>query len=277
MSVERALKLFKAIVRDGGNRPIADIAREQHVPLSTAQRWIAAFERQGLLVQSGQGLRTMGLELAELTGSDKSDHVLRAAALPLLRRFAKTHRTTVHLGRWDGEMVSYLAKGSSGAAIFTLEGMKLEGYCSAIGKVLLAHLGARELDEYLAGEPFIALTPRTITTHEQLRKELSLVARQGFAIDNGEVQEGLLCCAVPVRDRAGDVRAALSTSLLHTGAAPATRPILDRLAELRLVLEARLFGTDRVPEKSQDVPPAPKTETSAAAGPRKFALRDCPR
>lgn len=244
MSLERALKLFKAVVRDEGIRPIAIIAKEQHVPLSTAQRWIAAFERQGLLVQAGQGRRTMGLELGELAGADRSDQVLRAAALPLLRRFAKTNRATVHLGRWDGEMVSYLAKASGGPAIFTVEGMKLEGYCSAIGKVLLAHLGAHELDDYLAGEPFIALTPRTITTNEQLRSELAQVTQQGFAVDDGEVQEGLLCCAVPVRNQAGDVRAALSTSLLHSGAAPAIRPIVDRLVELRLSLEARLFGND---------------------------------
>lgn len=243
MSVEKALKLFKAVVSDGGRLPIAVIAKEQRVPLSTAQRWIAAFERQGLLVQSGRGRRTMGLELGALAGADRSDQVLRAAAQPLLRRFAKTNRTTVHLGRWDGELVSYLAKATSGPEIFTLEGMKLEGYCSAIGKVLLAHLGARELDEYLAAEPFIALTPRTITTHEQLRTELAEVVRQGFAIDDGEVQEGLLCCAVPVRDRSGDVCAALSVSMLHSGAAPAIPPVVERLAELRSALEARLFGS----------------------------------
>ena len=244
MSVEKALKLFKAVVRDGGSRAIAVIAKEQRVPLSTAQRWIATFERQGLLVRSGQGRRTMGLELGALAGADRSDQVLRAAALPLLRRFARINRMTVHLGRWDGEMVSYLVKASGGPAIFTLEGMKLEGYCSAIGKVLLAHLGALELADYLAGGPFIALTPRTITTHEQLRSELAQVVRQGFAVDDGEVQEGLLCCAVPVRDQAGDVHAALSTSLLNSGVAPAVRPIVERLLELRFSLEERLFGRD---------------------------------
>ncbi|WP_066816982.1 IclR family transcriptional regulator [Sphingomonas mali] len=243
MSVERALKLFKAVVRDGGSSSIAVIAKEQNVPLSTAQRWIAAFERQGLLVQSGQGRRTMGLELGELAGSDRSDQVLRAAALPLLRRFARANRTTVHLGRWDGEMVSYLAKASSGPAIFTLEGMKLEGYCSAIGKVLLAHLGAGNLDDYLAGGPFIALTHRTIITCEQLRDELAQVARQGFAIDDGEVQEGLLCCAVPVRDQANSARAALSMSVLHSGKQPAIPPMVEKLTGLRLALERRIFGT----------------------------------
>jgi len=245
MSVERALKLFKAVVRDGGNRPIAVIALEQGVPLSTAQRWIAAFERQGLLVQSGQGCRTMGLELGQLAGRDTSDQVLRAAARPLLRRFAKAHRTTVHLGRWDGEMVSYLAKASCGPAVFTQEGMQLEGYCSAIGKVLLAYLSSRELDDYLAGEPFVALTPRTITRHEDLRNELAKIVQQGFAVDDGEVQERLLCCAVPVRDQEGTVRAALSMSLLQKGTPPAISLLVDRLAELRLALERRLFWTRR--------------------------------
>jgi DNA-binding IclR family transcriptional regulator len=47
-----------------------------------------------------------------------------------------------------------------------------------------------------------------------------------------------------VRDRAGDVGAALSVSMLHSGAAPVIPPVIERLRELRSALEARLFGID---------------------------------
>jgi len=239
--IEKALALFKAVLADGGARPLAAIAAERGVPLSTAQRWMATFERQNVLVQTSRGRRAPGLGLLSLIQHFDRDEVMRAAALPYLRRFARKHRTAVHLGIWDGEMVTYVAKASSGPAIFTRERMKLEGYSSAIGKVLLANLPAEAQDAYLATGPFVRLTPRTIVSPDNLRRELARVARQGFAVDDEEVKEGLRCVAMPVRGPAGRVECALSTS---TEQMPprSEREIIEELRVLRNSVEARLYA-----------------------------------
>jgi DNA-binding IclR family transcriptional regulator len=119
----------------------------------------------------------------------------------------------VQLGTLEGDMVTYRIKTGEGAGdLFTRVGMQLEAYCSGIGKVLLAWLPAGEREAYLATGPFPPLTARTITEPDALRRELAQVREQGYAMDDGEIAEGLQCIAVPVRSSDGRVLAALSAS-----------------------------------------------------------------
>ena len=71
---------------------------------------------------------------------------------------AKRTGLTVHLGVFEGDMVTYLVKAAGVTDVLTQEGMQLEAYCSGIGKVLLAFLPLDEREQYLAGGPFVRLT-----------------------------------------------------------------------------------------------------------------------
>ena len=54
------------------------------------------------------------------------------------------------------------------------------------------------------------LTPKTITQPDLLLKELESARINGYATDDGEVEQGLICVAAPVRDAGGHVIAAVS-------------------------------------------------------------------
>jgi DNA-binding IclR family transcriptional regulator len=132
---------------------------------------------------------------------------------PALKALALNLGATVHLGVMEDQMVTYLVKQSAGGdPLFTREGMQLEAYCSGLGKVLLAYASVEERDAYLSEGPFIPLTAATKTAPDDLRDELDQVRGQGFAVDDGEVTDGLLCLAVPVFGWGGRVRAAISVS-----------------------------------------------------------------
>jgi IclR family pca regulon transcriptional regulator len=81
-----------------------------------------------------------------------------------------------------------------------------------MGRVLLAALDEPELDAYLADVELEALSPRTVTSAEVLRTELAKVRRQGWALVDQELEEGLRSVAVPIRDRSGAVVAAANLS-----------------------------------------------------------------
>jgi len=115
------------------------------------------------------------------------------------------------VGVLDGEMVTYLVKETCAPVeLFTREGMQLEAYCSAVGKVLLSHLPEEDLQAYLKSAPFPPLTPATITDPETLRPHLQEVKAQGYAVDDREVADDLICFAVPIRKPDGSLLAALS-------------------------------------------------------------------
>lgn len=209
----RSLKLLEAVVRDGARSSVAALARETQIPVPSAHRHIAALVGAGYLVPAGYGRHLPGPTLRELTGFLDAQLMMANAARPILDRLAKRMRCVTQLGVFENEMVTYLVKsGPSAGDLFTKVGMQLEAYCSGIGKVLLAHLPENARSDYLRAGPFIALTERTITDPDRLGAELGQVAGRGYAIDDEEVVRGLQCIAVPVRNRAGTVIAAISAS-----------------------------------------------------------------
>jgi DNA-binding IclR family transcriptional regulator len=73
----------------------------------------------------------------------------------------------------------------------------------------------------------------TIWRIAEFERELAKVRRNGYAIDDQEFEEGLMCIGAPVRDRTGSAVAALSI------AGPVMRLRADRMPELvRAVREA---------------------------------------
>jgi DNA-binding IclR family transcriptional regulator len=122
-------------------------------------------------------------------------------------------KLTVHLGVIEDDMVTYVVKEHGGGPLlFTRSGTQLDAYCSAIGKMLLATLPARELDRYLSSGPLIPLTSHTITEPDKLRRTLQRVRVEDLAIDAEEAADNLRCIAVPVRDRRGIIVSAVSAA-----------------------------------------------------------------
>ena len=77
-------------------------------------------------------------------------------------------------------------------------GAQIELYSNAPGKVLLAFSRPDAQRELLAGQSFKGFTSHTITSRAALKRELEEVFRNGFALDRGELTEGIQCVAAPV-------------------------------------------------------------------------------
>lgn len=212
-SLTRALAMLEAIIAEGASRSVAAIARDLDVPVATAHRQVASLVADGYLARHGRGFHVAGPRLLRLLGQLDEKQVIANCATPVLHRLAGQLHCVVQLGTLEGDMVTYRIKTGEGAGnLFTRVGLQLEAYCSGIGKVLLASLPDGEREAYLATGPFPALTARTITEAGALRRELARVREQGFAVDDGEIAEGLQCLAVPIRSPDGRVLAAISAS-----------------------------------------------------------------
>ena len=96
--------------------------------------------------------------------------------------------------------------------MFTVLGYRVPLHCTGCGKVLLAYQPDSVVASIVAEEGLPRYTERTITDPGQLQQELEMIRHQGYAIDNGEQEEGVRCIAVPVYGSKGKVVAALSIS-----------------------------------------------------------------
>lgn len=112
----------------------------------------------------------------------------------------------------DGHEIVYVARVQT-RRIMSISlgiGSRLPAFCTSMGRVLLAHLQADELDRYLKNAKFTRFTEKTICDPESLRKELATVTKQGFALVDQELELGLRSLAVPVFAGGGKAVAAIN-------------------------------------------------------------------
>jgi DNA-binding IclR family transcriptional regulator len=83
-------------------------------------------------------------------------------------------------------------------------------YCTAPGRVQVAFMERQKQLELLAGSELKAFTANTIIDNETLRIELEKVIQQGFAIEDQEIDAGVMEIAAPVFDSQGVIIGALS-------------------------------------------------------------------
>jgi IclR family acetate operon transcriptional repressor len=214
-TLAKGLHLLTAVVADDGRSSLSALAASIGVPLSTAHRLALTLVAEGFLECDRKGHYLAGPALDAVAGTGRSAKRIAARLRGPLARLARAQQGFAHFGVLEDGMVTYLVKQNGHSSeLFTAEQAQLEAYCSALGKVLLAALPDRELDAYLAGGPFVALTDRTLTTPDTLRHEIATVRHEGVAYDRCEIRDDLFCIGVPVRDPAGTVVGAASVSLV---------------------------------------------------------------
>ncbi len=92
-------------------------------------------------------------------------------------------------------------------------GARTNLHCTSLGKCILAN--DDELLKSLEGKELIKKTEYTITEYNDLLNEINIVKGQGYAVDDKEQNDHLLCIGAPVFDGSGKVVAAVSISGLH--------------------------------------------------------------
>ncbi len=180
---------------------------------STVYRLVWSLEYHGLVAKGfDDGTVRLSSRLWEIGLSAVGTDALSNAAADVVRRLVDKFGETVHLAVYSTGEVVYIAKGEGWQPIrsYTELGGRAPAHAVATGKVLLAFQSADEIERRVKSA--IAYTPRTITSHEELLKELDLVRTRGYALNRGEWREDVGGIAVPVRSRSGTLIAALGFS-----------------------------------------------------------------
>lgn len=95
-------------------------------------------------------------------------------------------------------------------------GSRLPVLPTSMGRVLLSDVPTTVLKRALTASKIEKFTENTLTDPSELRHEIEKALEHGFAVVDGELEEGLISMAVPIKDSQGRVIAALGTSS-HTG------------------------------------------------------------
>ena len=93
-------------------------------------------------------------------------------------------------------------------------GSRLPAHLVSLGRVMLASLPRDKRAAYLSSVELTAVTARTVTDPVALDTQLDVVDAQGHAWVDGELDPAICGIAVPLRDHAGRVVAAISINTI---------------------------------------------------------------
>lgn len=222
-SVGRALDLLDLIAEHGmdGAR-LSDLARSLSISKAATHAMLQTLLARDFIadINIGAGRRyRLGLALAHLGDRAISNISLADIAVPVLRELtAKVDCTSRVAVLDDGFAVVVGRVDAPGAIRFDAAlGRHELPHSSAVGKALLAALPVAQARAIIEPIELTQRTPHTITRIKVLMEELQLIRQRGYAIDDEEDCEGVLCVGTCVFDKSGAAAGAISFSSIKHG------------------------------------------------------------
>jgi DNA-binding IclR family transcriptional regulator len=211
-----------------GSISVSQIVEALGIPRPSAHRIVSTLEAMRFLQNlPGRGKYGPAPRLIELAADIMSSTVVYAPLQLTLAELARKLGETCSLAMVSGGEVEYIASAFGNSAL-TLQfeaGQRTPIHCTSSGRIFLANIPEERLEKFLATGPWQAITPHTIIDPRAMRRELELIRRQDYALNDSEFIVGVVGAAVPVRSNDDKVLAALSVS------APKIRVSLERLKE----------------------------------------------
>jgi DNA-binding IclR family transcriptional regulator len=182
----------------------------------------------------------LGFKAFEVGSLAAGRGAIREIAGPFLRSLMLASKETVHLGVLDEWEVVYIDKIESDQPLqmYSRVGRRAPLHCTALGKSLAAWEPEDWIERFLRRR-LRAYTPSTLTEPGDVRRELTKIRANRYALDGEEFALGLKCVAAPLFDHSRRVVASIGI------AGPAVRMSSDRLPRLSALVRESAAGASR--------------------------------
>ncbi|WP_255325845.1 MULTISPECIES: IclR family transcriptional regulator domain-containing protein [Sphingobium] len=215
LSLARGLGVLRAF-EGKSSLSIAEAARLSGLNRASASRCLHTLMRLGYVREHG-GRYSLTPKLLPLAAGFLTSTPLASASQAVANALRDRLQETVSVGALDPSdpgRIIYIARAERNQVIAAplMVGSTLPSHCTSMGRVLLASLASGGLEQWLSGAVLEARTERTITLPEALRAELRAVSEQRWSLVEEELEIGLRSLAVPIRDRNGNILAALNVA-----------------------------------------------------------------
>jgi DNA-binding IclR family transcriptional regulator len=259
-TVATALLILRQFTHERPMLGVSEIARALGIDKAGVHRYLRTLAEHGFVRQDRDTRRyTLDVGLVELAGVQLGTTSLVDVARPHLTRLSQQTGETVQMSILRDRGVFYVHVVESAQPIRVASRLGEYGpmHCTAAGKLLLA-FQPEEVREALLARPLAAFTRRTVTDRRLLRDELAAIRRRGFAIDDEGFVPHLRVVAAAVRDRTGNVTAAVAVG------GPSPRVAKARVGSL---VENLLEATARISQALGFAGSASDRSGGGAAGP----------
>lgn len=214
-AVVKAANVINLLADQGEPMSLTGMSAELGMSKSTLHGIVSTLVMMKFLGQDQEtGYYRLGTRLFEIGVRMSGQWDVRRIAYPFILELVAELGETVHMAILDDFEVLYIDKheASSSIRIVTDVGVRLPAHCTALGKALLSGLNERDFRYMVRRKGLKRYTEFTVTDPDRLWADMERIRGCGYAVDEQEYVEGLRCVAVPIRNHAGHIAAALSIS-----------------------------------------------------------------
>jgi DNA-binding IclR family transcriptional regulator len=243
-SADRVLDLFELLARRNEGLSHKEIAEKLDIPKSSLTqllknvvgRGYISFSAKEKCYRLGERFKAMARQT-----SGRQDFV--TLAQPILEDITSQTRESSALNILRGDMAEVVATVNSSQRL--VSHMRLGDlaplYAISGGKILLAELSTEALNDYLSHVSFEAIASNTISSADELRRELDKVRRNGIAYSIEEFTPGIVGLAKSVIGADGELLGSINVALPAVRYNPKSEDVISTvLSQAKLDLERQL-------------------------------------
>jgi DNA-binding IclR family transcriptional regulator len=204
-AVEQAIRVISCLADNGSSpKSLTDICREVGIHRSKAFSILSTLNEHGIVkkIPNRKGY-VLGPGLLTLTGKMLETLNLPRLAEPVLYELARKVGATVTLGVISDNKTYVIAEylGSPGIGVSSPIGYVTPITYGAHGKAIAAFLPEEELVELLKNKELFFYGRAGNFDKTRLQKDLAQCRHNGFALESGDIQQGINAVAVPLLDQ----------------------------------------------------------------------------
>lgn len=214
MALEKGLAIIEAFGQIRGGANLTRLAEVTGHTKASVRRSLHTLCRLGYAQQVGREFRLAPRALRLGQAFVVSDSLARIAQ-PILETTAERTKESASMAVLDSQDSVFIARAthrrslSAGLGV----GARLPAYACATGRVLLSGLPREQVKFMLGRMARPEITTHTLTSLPAILKQIDRAGRDGYALCDQELEMGLRSLAVPIRNSAGQVIAAMSLSV----------------------------------------------------------------
>ena len=201
-SILRAMEILECFMDNSTEWTLKNLVDRLHMPTTTIYRQLSTLTERGYLVQDPvRKSYKVGPRLLLLASTVLGHSDVRSVARPELEKLSATVKETINLSILIDREIFYLDKVETIRSIVchTRIGSRVPAHVTSCGKIMMAYQSDAYLDAYCQALSDIQpLTGTSISSPDQLREELVRARIAGYAIDNEEIESGLICVGAPI-------------------------------------------------------------------------------
>ncbi|MGI9151621.1 MAG: IclR family transcriptional regulator domain-containing protein [Limnohabitans sp.] len=214
VGVGRVLAVVEAFNDEYGRMTVTQVAERTGIPRTATRRYLLNLCHFGYADTDGKfywlTARVLRLGQSYLDGAR-----LPRLVQPFIQRLAMTSGETVNVSVLDGHELVYVARSNSPrvVSIGFYAGARVPAHVVGAGPAILSTLGDGPLQDWIEAHEFATFNSNAVLNAKKFERLVLKARKNNYCISVGHLDQGLSGVAVPLRDRHGECKAALSMTL----------------------------------------------------------------